>query len=287
MEGCALCPRRCGARRDLGERGCCGADAAVRVARAAPHFWEEPCLSGDKGAGAVFFAGCSLGCVFCQNAAIRAPSAGRPVSVEELAALFGELEAQGVHTLDLVTPTHYADAVAAALRLAKPGIPVVWNSGGYERSETLARLSGLVDVYLPDYKFHDPATAAMYANAPDYPEVALAAIAAMLAQVGEPVFDDDGILKRGVLVRHLVLPGHADESMKALKALRRAFGDRILVSVMSQYTPMPGMAPPLDRPVTADEYELVLDYADHLGIVNGFRQEPGAASAQFIPDFDV
>ena len=284
--GCELCPRRCGADRAKGEVGFCGADGAVRIARAAPHYWEEPCLSGVKGSGAVFFVGCSLGCVFCQNRAIRSPKAGHPVTVEELAAVFRDLEGQGVHNLNLVTPTHHTEAVAAALKLARPTIPVVWNSGGYELPATLAQLEGLVDVYLPDYKFAD-ATASALAGAPDYPEVALAAIAEMLRQVGEPVFDDEGMLTRGVLVRHLVLPGHADGSMKALRRLREAFGDRVLVSVMSQYTPMPGMAPPLDRPVSEDEYELVLDYADALGINAGFRQDPTAVGEGFIPEFEV
>lgn len=285
--GCQLCPRRCGADRAGGERGLCGADDTVRIARAAPHYWEEPCISGVRGSGAVFFVGCSLGCVFCQNRAIRSPSAGHPVSVEELAAVFRDLEAQGVHNLNLVTPTHYADAVAAALELARPAVPVVWNSGGYELPATLAKLKGLVDVYLPDYKFADAADAAALAGAPDYPEVALAAIAEMLSQTGEPVFDAEGMLIRGVLVRHLVLPGRADGSMKALRRLRETFGDRILVSVMSQYTPMPGMSPPLDRPVSGDEYELVLDYADALGITAGFRQESGAVGESFIPEFEV
>ena len=287
MSACILCPRRCGADRAKGEVGFCGADSTVRIARAAPHYWEEPCISGAKGSGAVFFVGCSLGCVFCQNRAIRSPEAGHPVTAEELAAVFRDLEGQGVHNLNLVTATHHTDAVAAALKLARPAIPVVWNSGGYELPATLAQLEGLVDVYLPDYKFADAATASALADAPDYPEVALAAIAEMLRQVGEPVFDAEGMLTRGVLVRHLVLPGHADGSMKALRRLREAFGDRILISVMSQYTPMPGMAPPLDRPISEDEYELVLDYADALGITDGFRQDPGAVGEGFIPEFEV
>ena len=287
MSACTLCPRRCGVDRAKGEVGVCGVDSTLRIARAAPHYWEEPCLSGTKGSGTVFFVGCSLGCVFCQNHALRAPTAGHALTVEELAAVFRDLEGQGVHNLNLVTATHYTDAVAAALTLARPTVPVVWNSGGYELPETLARLAGLVDVFLPDYKFDDPALAAALAGAPDYPEVALAAIAKMVELVGAPVFDGAGMLTRGVLVRHLVLPGHADASMKALKTLRRAFGDDVLISVMSQYTPMPGMTPPLDRPVSEDEYELVLDYADHLGITAGFRQEGGAVGESFIPDFEV
>ena len=285
MAGCELCPRRCGARREEGQRGLCGADGRVLIARIAPHAWEEPCLSGTRGSGTVFFSGCPLGCVFCQNRAIRSGGVGRAYTVPELAEAFRSLEAQGVHNLNLVTPTPYTPQIVEALALAQPGIPVVYNCGGYERTETLDRLAGRVDVFLPDFKYAGAETAARFAHAPDYPEVALAAIRRMLEMVGPPVLDGDGMMTRGVLVRHLVLPGHADDSMKALRLLRTAFGRELWVSVMNQYTPMPGMEPPLDRPVSEEEYELVLDYADYLGLDKGYRQEGGTVSESFIPPF--
>ena len=286
MAGCELCPRRCGALREEGQRGFCGADNRVLVARIAPHAWEEPCLSGTRGSGTVFFSGCPLGCVFCQNRAIRSGGVGRAYTVPELAEAFRSLEAQGVHNLNLVTPTQFTPQIVAALDLARPGIPVVYNCGGYERTETLDTLRGRVSVFLPDFKYARAETADRLAHAPDYPEVALAAIGRMIELVGRPVTDGEGMLTRGVLVRHLVLPGYADDSMKALRMLRSAFGDDIWISVMNQYTPMPGMRPPLDRSVSEDEYTLVLDYADHLGITEGFRQEGGTVSESFIPPFE-
>ncbi len=288
MGGCMLCPRRCGADRENGRTGICGADSRIRIARAAPHYWEEPCISGTRGSGAVFFTGCPLGCVYCQNKAISSGGAGRVYSVGELARLFESLQAQGIHNINLVTPTHYTPQIVSALDEAHLRVPVVYNCSGYELPETLELLRGRVNIFLPDFKYADGTLAKRYSHAEDYPEVALAAIEKMLELVGEPKFDPDGMMTSGVIVRHMVLPNQTDNSMRALRMLRSCFGDSVLVSIMSQYTPMPNQPfEELARPVTDDEYELVLDYADHLGITSGFRQEGSAVGESFIPDFEV
>lgn len=287
MGGCMLCPRRCGADRNSGKMGVCGADNTVRIARAAPHYWEEPCISGTKGSGTVFFTGCPLGCVYCQNRAISSGGVGKPYTVAELAQTFELLQHQGVHNINLVTPTHYTPQIVEAIDMAKLSIPVVYNCSGYELPETLELLRGRVNIFLPDFKYADSLLAKRCSRAEDYPEVALAAIEKMVELVGEPAFDDDGMMTSGVIVRHMVLPNQTDNSMKALRMLRHRFGDSVLVSIMNQYTPMPNLPfEELKRPVTDDEYELVLDYADHLGIESGFRQEGGAVGESFIPDFE-
>ncbi len=286
MSGCTLCPRRCGADRERGQRGFCGADDRVLIARAAPHYWEEPCISGERGSGAVFFSGCPLGCIYCQNREISHGGVGREVSVSELADIFRRLEASGVHNLNLVTPTQYTPQTVEALDLAKPQIPVVYNCGGYESTETLELTRGRVQIFLPDFKYASAGLAQRYSHAGDYPQVALAAIEKMVELVGEPRFGSDGMMRSGVIVRHLVLPGKADESMKALRLIRERFGDRVTVSVMNQYTPMAGVGlDELSRAVTDDEYELVLDYAAYLGIENGYSQYGGTVSESFIPEF--
>ena len=284
---CYLCPRRCGADRSDGQRGACGVGDVMRVSRIAPHYWEEPCISGSKGSGTVFFCGCPLGCVFCQNRAISrsTTSLGREYTPDELAKQMGSL-AQGVHNINLVTPTHFVPQIAQAIDLAGLDIPVVYNSSGYELPETIELMRGRASIFLPDYKYHSSELAARYSAAADYPQVALAAIERMVDIAGTPRFDSEGIMQAGVIVRHLVLPGCADDSMRALRDLRDRFGDSVMVSIMSQYTPMPNVPQELSRAVTADEYELVLDYADHLGLTNGYRQEGEAVGESFIPDFE-
>lgn len=284
---CEMCPRRCGAERDKGEAGVCGAGRDMMISRVAPHYWEEPCISGTKGSGTVFFCGCSLGCVFCQNRKISRPGArvGRAYSVERLADEMTRLQ-QRVHNINLVTPTHYADQIACALDLARLRVPVVYNSSGYELAETLEMMRGRVSAFLPDYKYHSSELSARYSLAPDYSPVALAAIEKMLDIAGPARFGSDGMMVSGVIIRHLVLPGSADDSMRALRDLKERFGSGVTVSIMNQYTPMPGVPGQLGRPVSEDEYELVLDYADHLGFVSGYRQEGGAVSESFIPDFE-
>lgn len=291
MRCCRLCPRNCGVDRMAGQRGYCGADARLLVARAALHMWEEPCISGEAGSGAVFFSGCSLGCVFCQNRQIAKAQRGTEVSAERLARIFLELQEQGAHNINLVTAGHFLPQVAAALSLAKEkglSVPVVYNSGGYEKPEALRLLEGLVDVYLPDFKYMDGDLAQRYSHAPDYPEAAKLALAEMVRQAGEPVFDARGILTRGVIVRHLLLPGHVRDSKSVVEYLYKTYGNQIYLSLMNQYTPMPDTAgdPLLSRRVTSREYRRLIDHALSLGVENGFIQEGKTARESFIPEFD-
>ncbi len=288
---CFLCPRRCGAAREAGELGFCATDAQIRVARAALHPFEEPPVSVERGSGTVFFTGCSLRCVFCQNSAIRAPESGKILRVEQLADLFLYLQEKGAENINLVTATHYAQGVAAALRLAKSRlrIPVVYNCGGYERVETLRTLAGLVDVYLPDFKYVSSALSAAYSAAPDYAEVATAALAEMHAQVGKVQFDARGKMTRGVMVRHLVLPGCRTDAIAVLERIAATVPvSDIRLSLMRQYTPdfAPADAPKnLKRRVTSFEYESVMARAEALGF-EGFFQGKEAASAAYTPNFE-
>ena len=293
---CNLCPRLCGARRDEGQVGACGAGPAVRVARAALHFWEEPPLSGEAGSGTVFFSHCPLQCVYCQNADIAAGRAGREIGVERLADICLELQEQGALNVNFVTPTHYSLAIREAVALARARglhVPVVWNTSGYERAEAVQALAGTVDVWLADFKYADAQLAQRYSHEPDYPQVALAAIDEMAA-LGTPDFDEvDGLARmtKGVIVRHLVLPGALEQSKRALELLYGRFGDSVLYSVMNQYTPViSGQAlarfPELGRRVSDAEYEELLDFADSLGMRDYFWQEGPAAEESFIPAWD-
>ena len=281
---CTLCPRRCGADRASGN-GYCGAGEGILLAKAMLHLWEEPALG--KKSGAIFFGGCPLHCIFCQNYKISSGERGKIVSPGELSALCRDLRAQGADNLDLVTPMHFAPLIAPAVASVKGelGLPVIVNTGGYDSAEQIACFAGVADIYLPDYKTADPALAKEICRAPDYPAVAERAIAQMLAQVGRPVFGEDGFLKKGVIVRHLVLPGHRAESVAALRRLRELFApEEILLSLMSQYTPIPGMPKPFDRRVTSFEYESVLEEADRLGF-DGFCQERSSAKEEYTPEF--
>lgn len=289
MTRCRLCPRDCGARRDdHAGQGRCGMGALPRIARAALHLGEEPCISGARGSGTVFFCGCALGCVFCQNAAIsRSGEMGQPVTADALATIFARLEAQGAHNINLVTGSHFVPAILEALRIHRPSIPVVLNSSGYERAETVQLLAGHVDIYLPDFKYADGRTAGFCADAEDYPAVALRAIRLMRAQTGPARYDADGMMLRGTLVRHLVLPGLSGASMRALSMLRDALPDDVPLSLMGQYTPM-GRAkdiPGLDRPLLAREYRRVLAHMRALGFP-GYAQAVEAAGTAMIPRWD-
>ena len=284
---CTLCPRNCGAERTAESgAGVCRMGTQPKIARAALHMWEEPCISGTRGSGAVFFSGCGLRCVFCQNEAISQQGEGKIVTPARLAEIFRELEAQGAHNINLVTAAHFVPAVLEVLSLYRPNIPIVYNSSGYESIETLRMLSGVVDIYLPDYKYIDPNMAAMLSGARDYPEVAFAAIAEMIRQTGAPVYDENGMMQRGTLIRHLVLPGLTGDSMKILTRIRDEFPG-IPVSLMGQYTPcgralsMPGM----DRKIKKKEYARVLAHMEAIGL-DGYRQELGSADGAFIPSFD-
>lgn len=285
---CRLCARNCGIDRTKAA-GCCKATADMYIARAALHFWEEPPISGKNGSGTIFFSGCSLSCVFCQNHEISRGRNGKAISIDELVNIMLRLQSDGAHNINLVTPTHFIPSISEAIKLAKLKgltIPIVYNTGSYETTESLKLLDGIVDIYLPDLKYFTPKTAGQYSNAPDYPEVAKAAIAEMFRQVGEPIFDEEGIMKRGVIVRILLLPGHVAEAKLSLKYLLDTYGDKIYVSLMNQYTPMTGMKPPLDRRVTREEYRQLTDYAAKLGLINGFTQDFGTANESFIPPFD-
>lgn len=284
---CTLCPRNCGAERTAESgAGVCRMGTQPKIARAALHMWEEPCISGTRGSGAVFFSGCGLRCVFCQNEAISQQGEGKIVTPARLAEIFRELETQGAHNINLVTAAHFVPAVLEALNLYRPNIPIVYNSSGYESIETLRMLSGVVDIYLPDYKYIDPNMAAMLSGARDYPDVAFAAIAEMIRQTGAPVYDENGMMQRGTLIRHLVLPGLTGDSMKILTRIRDEFPG-IPVSLMGQYTPcgralsMPGM----DRKIKKKEYARVLAHMEAIGL-DGYRQELGSADGAFIPSFD-
>ncbi len=288
MKRCKLCPRMCGAYRGrLRGAGYCGCGTQPVVSRAALHMWEEPVISGSRGSGTIFFSGCCLGCAFCQNAAISSELRGRAVSPQELAEIMRELERQGAHNISFVTGTHYAEAIIRALRLYRPSVPTVWNSGGYERIETLRALSPYIDIWLPDYKFALPAVAEKYAHAPDYPETALRAIQFMCRCAGENRIEE-GVMKRGVIVRHLVLPGNLRNSVAALRRLSGELPRGTLMSVMSQYTPAGRIDgfPELGRRLTAAEYEKILDVADVLG-VEGFRQELSSSAEEYVPEFDL
>ena len=288
--GCYLCPRGCGARRDLGEHGVCGMGDRVRVARAALHPFEEPPISGTRGSGTVFFVGCSLGCIFCQNKAIRPCSEGRELSEAELGRLFLALQEAGAHNINLVTPTHFADRVAASLRAVKGQlhIPVVYNCGGYEHVETLQLFEGLVDIYLPDFKYVSPQLAGAYSAAPDYATHATRALAEMYRQVGAARYDVDGMLKSGIMVRHLVLPGCREDAIAVLDRIAETLpASDVLLSLMRQYTPefAPTDAPRnLQRRVTTFEYDRVMAHAIDLGF-DGFFQGKESASDAFTPDF--
>lgn len=287
---CRLCPRACGVDRTAGKTGACRVGSELRVARAALHPWEEPCLVGNKGSGAVFFAGCGLGCIYCQNRAISRGEAGAAITVERLATIFLELQEAGAANINLITGTQFLPSILPALTSARErglSLPVVWNSGGYETPGTLDALSGSIDIFLPDYKYASAKTAKAYSGAPDYPAVALAAIRKMLSISGEPIFAGDGRLLRGTVVRLLLLPGRLLEAKTALSRVFRLCGNSVIYSLMRQYTPQPGLPSPLDRRVTDREYKSFVDHAVSLGVEHGYTQEKDCAEESFIPAFDL
>ena len=286
---CSLCPRMCNVDREI-TTGYCGVKKTLRVARAALHFWEEPCISGEEGSGAVFFTGCNLRCVFCQNFQIARAEQGKEITVERLSEIFLELQEQKANNINLVTATHYVPQIVESLKMAKERglhIPVVYNCGGYETVETLKLLEGLVDIYLPDFKYVDNNRAKRYSRAEDYPEAAKKALAEMVRQQPEAEFDERGIMKKGVIVRHLMLPGGIKDSKAVVKYLYETYGNQIFISLMNQYTPLPHVAdyPEIDRKLKKFEYDRLVDYAISLGVENGFIQEGETAEESFIPAF--
>lgn len=291
LKDCTLCPRRCHANRLRGERGVCGMTNEIRIARVALHPWEEPCISGEHGSGTVFFSGCPLQCVYCQNREIAAGRLGKPYTVQQLADAFLDLQEQHAHNVNLVTPTHMVPQILDALHLAKAQglhIPIVYNTGGYENTETLKLLEGWVDVYLTDFKYLSTALSGAYSHAADYAEAAKPALAEMVRQTGAARFSPEGMMEQGVIVRHLLLPGQTADSRAVVEYLYHTYGDRIWISLMNQYTPLPWVQqdPLLCRRVTRQEYDAVVDYAVALGVENGFTQEGEAASESFIPQFE-
>ena len=289
MTLCNQCPRHCGAVRSDGKTGFCGVGESPVVARAAPHFGEEPCITGVRGSGAVFFTGCTLRCVFCQNYGLSRAKLGKEITVDRLRTIFLELRDQGVHNINLVTASHFTHAVVKALDGLDLGIPVVWNSSGYESVETLRQLEGLVQIYLPDFKYMDGSLAARYSAAPDYPETAAAAIQEMFRQTGPFQMDDDGMLKSGVLIRHLILPEQGENTRRVVDWVSDTFSpDDVMFSLMSQYTPVGDLRqyPELQAPVTPALDAELYDYLMNSSIENGFYQDLEAATGAMIPKFD-
>ena len=291
---CALCPRRCGADRAAGQAGCCGAAGTLKVARAALHFWEEPCISGTRGSGTVFFSGCALKCCYCQNYPISAESFGREITVERLAEIFLELQSQGAHNINLVTPGQWQPWIIAALDKARADglrLPIVCNTGGYETAESVARWQGYIDIWLADLKYVSPALSAQLSAAPDYFAVARTAIEAMMAQAGRPVCDAEGMMRRGVILRHLALPGHIDDSFAVLDQMA-AWNDAdpgcFVPSLMSQYTPFYRAAEAgIGRRITTYEYRRVVNYAVDKGLAAGYMQQRSSAKEEYTPAFDL
>lgn len=288
-EKCELCERRCGVNRSAGERGFCKMSDKVYIARADLHMWEEPPITAERGSGTVFFSGCSLGCIYCQNRKISRGKAGSEKSIDELSEIFLSLEKKGAHNINLVTPTHYVPSIIEAVKIARKNgltLPIVYNTASYETVETLEALRDTVDVWLPDLKYYKPKTAKQYSNAENLPEISRLAIDKMVEMAGNPTFDENEVMTRGVIVRILLLPGHVAEAKLNVKYLYEKYGDKIYISLMSQYTPSPDLPAPLNRRVTVAEYDELVSYADRLGIKNAFTQEREAASESFIPDFE-
>lgn len=287
-----LCPRECNADRVHGENGMCGVSGeGILGARAALHMWEEPCISGENGSGTVFFSGCPLRCVYCQNYVLAHAKQGEEITVERLADIFLELQGKGAANINLVTPTHYTLQIIKAIRMARKNglrLPIVYNCSGYEKVDTLRMLQGIVDIYLTDFKYMEVETAKRYSKAPDYPEIAKLALAEMVFQCPEAQFDEMGMMQKGVIVRHLLLPGHLKNAKSIVQYVYETYGDRVYLSLMNQYTPLPYVRdyPEINRKVTEAEYEELVDYAIDLGVEHGFIQEGETAEESFIPAFN-
>lgn len=299
MKLCTLCPRNCAIDRKMGERGICGQTEVLKVARAALHYWEEPCISGTEGSGAVFFSGCSLHCVFCQNHNIANGTAGKEITIERLAEIFLELQEKKANNINLVTPGHFVPQIITSLERAKDQgltIPIVYNTSSYENVDTIKRLEGLVDIYLPDFKYMSSELSKKYSHAADYSEVAKVAIAEMVRQTGPAEFlgeaadpvEEGLLMSRGTIVRHLLLPGCTEDSKAIIRYLYETYGDGIYISIMNQFTPLEGLKayPELNRRITEEEYDEVVDYAIDLGVECGFIQDGDTAEESFIPEFD-
>ena len=288
---CNLCPRNCNIDRSI-QKGYCGQTDKIKVARASLHNWEEPCISGDRGSGTVFFSGCGLRCVFCQNFDIANGDAGKEITVERLAEIFCELKEKGAHNINLVTGDHFVPEIIKALEIAKANgmdIPIVFNTSSYINKETLKKLENYVDIYLADFKYFDNETAKKYSNAENYLQVAKTAIEEMVSQKGIPVYDDDGIMTKGVIVRHLLMPGYLQESKAIIRYVYEEYGERVVLSIMNQYTPLKQVEkyPEINRNVLDEEYESLINYAISIGVKEAYIQEGETAEESFIPPFDL
>ena len=288
---CTLCPQECDVDRKL-YKGYCNSGENIRISRSDLHMWEEECISGENGSGTIFFSGCNLQCVFCQNQAISRGEVGKIITTKELADSMLELQSRSANNINLVTAAHFLPKVIEAIDIARKAglsIPIVYNTSSYEKAEAIRSLNGYVDVYLPDFKYYSNELALKYSKVPDYSIVATKAIDEMVRQCPEVIFDDRGIITKGVIIRHLILPGHTNDSKNVLKYLHERYGSSVYISIMNQYTPMGRLEnyPELDRMVTKREYDKVVDYAVAIGIENGYIQEGNTASESFIPDFDV
>ena len=291
LNDCTLCPRNCHVNRNEGKVGYCRMTSELVVARAALHMWEEPCISGEKGSGTVFFSGCAMGCVFCQNHEIAKGLRGKAISVERLSEIFLELQEKGANNINLVTPSHYVPQIIEALDIARARglvLPIVYNSSGYEKKETIKGLEGYVDIYLPDFKYMNDDIAERYSHCPDYSTYAKESIEEMVRQTGKPEFFPDGIMKKGTIVRHLSLPGYLEDSKDILDYLHANYKNDLYISIMNQYTPLVTVEkyPEINRKVTKKEYDELISYALMLGIKNAYTQEDETQDESFIPDFD-
>lgn len=292
LASCTLCPRKCNANRLDNKLGFCLSGKNAKVSRVSLHNWEEPCISGTKGSGTVFFSNCNLRCVFCQNHTISQQGFGKEVSIERLSEIFLEQQERGAHNINLVTPTHYVYQIIEALKLSKEkglSIPILYNSNGYENVETIKMLKGYIDVYLPDLKYFNDKYAIKYSKAPNYFKIASKAINEMVSQVGAPVFDENNLIKKGVIIRHLMLPGLLFDSKKVIDYIYNTFGDSVYISIMNQYTPMFNAEkyPEINRPLNPKHYDALIDYSLSIGVKNGFIQESGTNSKDFVPEFDL
>lgn len=292
LKSCTLCPRECKVDRTIGQTGLCGMTSKIKVARIAPHYYEEPPISGENGSGAIFFSGCNLKCIFCQNYNISTNNFGTEISINKLAQKMIELQNKKVHNINLVTPTHYIPQIREAIKQAKKmglTIPIIYNTSSYEKVESLKMLDGLIDVYLPDLKYFDDFLAIRYSKAPNYFNTAIDAIEEMYRQTGPVVLDENGLIKKGLIVRHLMLPNQIEDSKKILEYLHLIYNDNIFISIMNQYTPLEQVKniDELNRPITKKEYDDLIDYAYDLGIHNAFVQEEETCKESFIPDFDL
>lgn len=289
MSLCNDCPRKCGADRKV-KTGVCGMGDTLKIARAAAHFWEEPCISGYGGSGAVFFSGCNMKCVFCQNSEISSGGFGREITVDRLKEIYSELIFEGAHNINLVTPTHYSEKILESLNFPL-SVPVVYNSSGYDSVETLKKFEGKIQIYLPDLKYMNSSLAEKYSSAPDYPETAKNAIREMYRQVGEFKLDDEGIMEKGVIVRHLMLPGHIENTLDVIDFIADEFHDKVIFSLMSQFTPncseKSRRFPELCRTVSEEEYNRAVDYLYLVGLENGYVQDFSSAKKDYVPPFDL